>query len=159
MEDVVRALGHLSLGTRMKRIGDRLQADTQALLDASGVGVPVAQHTVLAALDRLGPLTIGEISAAIGVRQPGVTRTVAKMATAGIVVASPTEDRRVKRVALTPAGDDLVAAAKADLWPRIEAAVQNACTGLSGSLLEQLAGLEDALADAPLVDRAGPGMR
>ena len=29
VEDVVRALGYLTLGTRMKRIGERLQADTQ----------------------------------------------------------------------------------------------------------------------------------
>lgn len=157
MEDVVRSLGHLALGTRMKRIGERLQAETQELIVAAGIDVPVVQWTVLAALDRQGELSVGELAEALGVRQPGVTRTVGKMEADGLVrAASSRGDRRVKRVGLTDEGEALVARGKAELWPRIEAAVADACAGLSGSLLDQLSGLEDALQRAPLARRGGP---
>ena len=55
IEDVVKELGHLSLGTRFKRIGETLQAQTQAVLAAHGFEQPAAWFPMLAALDRLGP--------------------------------------------------------------------------------------------------------
>ena len=39
IEDVVAALGYLSLGSRLKRLGERLQADTISIVSAqSGKG-------------------------------------------------------------------------------------------------------------------------
>jgi DNA-binding MarR family transcriptional regulator len=63
-------------------------------------------------------------------------------------------DRRVRPVTLTRSGRQLAARSKAILWPRIEAAVADACAGATGPLLAQLAALEDALAAAPLQVRA-----
>jgi len=80
MEDVVRSLGLLTLGTRLKRIGERLQAQTQAVIEAEGVAdIPASHLPVLAALQRLGPLTVGDIALALGVRQPGVTRQLGEL--------------------------------------------------------------------------------
>ena len=69
-DDVVRALGHLALGTRLKRIGERLQAQTQRVLDAHELGIQAAQFPFLAAIDRIGPATVGELAEAVGVTQP-----------------------------------------------------------------------------------------
>ncbi|MGO7161526.1 transcriptional regulator, partial [Rhizobium johnstonii] len=33
VEDVVRTLGFLCMGSRLRRIGERLQADTQQVID------------------------------------------------------------------------------------------------------------------------------
>jgi hypothetical protein len=55
IEDVVKALGYLSLGTRLKRIGETLQAQTQAVLAAHGFEQPAAHFPLLATLDRLVP--------------------------------------------------------------------------------------------------------
>ena len=54
-EDVVKELGYLTLGTRLKRLGERLQSQTQVLLEAAGTDVPASHFPILAALDRLGP--------------------------------------------------------------------------------------------------------
>lgn len=54
MEDVLRSLGFLCLGSRLKRIGEQLQADTQRVLDRLDVRVQSSQYPLLAALDRLG---------------------------------------------------------------------------------------------------------
>jgi DNA-binding MarR family transcriptional regulator len=154
VEDVVKELGHLSLGTRLKRIGETLQAQTQAVLAAHGFEQPAAYFPLLAALDRLGPLSVGELSQAVGVSQPVITRSLRGLEDDGLVGSETSaEDRRVRRVALSRKGRGLVQRSQREAWPAIEAAVAAACAGLSGDLLAQLAALEEALAEAPLLER------
>ncbi|MDR7333229.1 MarR family transcriptional regulator [Roseateles asaccharophilus] len=154
IEDVVKELGHLSLGTRLKRIGETLQAQTQAVLAAHGFELPAAYFPLLAALDRLGPLSVGELSQAIGVSQPVVTRSLRGLEDDGFVESETSEqDRRVRRVALSRKGRGLVQRSQREAWPAIEAAVAQACKGLRGDLLSQLAALEDELVRTPLVER------
>ncbi len=154
-EDVVRELGHLTLGTRLKRIGERLQAQTQRILDAHELNIQAAQFPFLAAIDRLGPLTVGEMAETVGMTQPGATRALGQLEAEGLVeIPQATDDARRKSVTLTKQGKRLVEIGKRDVWPLIDAAVKEACRKLSGSLLEQLAGLEDGLADEPIDRRA-----
>jgi DNA-binding MarR family transcriptional regulator len=153
--DVVRDLGHLALGTRLKRIGERLQAQTQRILDAHELQIAAAQFPFLAAIDRLGPLTVGEMAEAVGVTQPGATRALGQLEAEGLVeITQARDDARRKSVTLTKQGKRLVEIGKRDVWPLIDAAVKETCRKLSGTLLEQLAGLEDALADEPIDRRA-----
>jgi len=155
VEDVVRRLGHLTLGTRLKRLGERMQSQTQRILDAHELPIQAAQFPFLAAVDRLGPLTVGELAEAVGMTQPGATRALAQLAEEGFVeITSASDDQRRKRVTLTRQGKRLVEVGKRDVWPVIEAAVKDACRKLSGSLLEQLAALEDGIAAQPLDRRA-----
>jgi DNA-binding MarR family transcriptional regulator len=158
MEDVLRSLGYLCLGSRLKRIGEQLQADAQRLLDGLDVPLQSSQYPLLAALDRLGPLAVGELAQSLGVTQPGVTRSVSLLAELGLVEAIPSnDDQRRRMVTLTKAGQRLVDVAKRDVWPRIDKAVADLCQDLSGPLLDQLAAIEDGLAAAPLDRRVKEG--
>jgi DNA-binding MarR family transcriptional regulator len=151
VEDVVKELGHLSLGTRLKRIGETLQAQTQAVLAAHGFVQPAAHFPLLASLHRLGPLSVGDLSQAVGVSQPVITRSLQGLEDIGLVQsATSAEDRRVRRVGLTRKGRGLMLRAQREAWPAIEAAVAEACAGLKGDLLAQLAALETALVERPL---------
>ncbi len=151
VEDVVRSFGYLTLGTRLKRIGERLQADTQKIIDGGGGPLQASQYPLLAALDRAGPLTIGELSEALGTSQPGVTRMVAQLVKAGLLrTEQGAEDQRRRIVSLTAEGESLIAAAKREIWPRVTAAVADLCDDLGGPLLEQLAAMEDGLSTLPL---------
>jgi len=155
VEDVVRAFGFLTLGTRMKRVGERLQADTQQIIDGFDVGgVQPGQFPFLAAMDRLGPLAIGELAEAIGITQPGATRAIGQLVRLGLCrVRQAPSDQRRKIVTLTKKGRRIVDDVKRDLWPRIEGAVADLCGGLSGPLLDQLAAIEEGLAAKPLSRR------
>src|SRR5687768_7837569 len=154
VEDVVRTLGLLTLGSRLKRIGERLQADTQRIMDEMGVKLQASQYPFLAAIDRLGPLTIGELADAVGITQPGATRSLAQLVALGLVDARQApDDQRRRIISLTSRGRQLVEAAKREVWPRIEEAVRDLCGDLSGPLLQQLASIEDGLAAAPLSRR------
>ena len=155
VDDVVEQLGHLALGTRLKRIGERLQSETTRFIEASGLPVPASAFPLLAALDRPGGLTVGELADAVGVSQPAVTRSVTRMSQQGLVtVASESADRRRRSVRLTEAGDEVVARARAAVWPHIEAAVVEVCDGLDGPLLAQLAEVEARLDRSPVDRRA-----
>jgi DNA-binding MarR family transcriptional regulator len=153
VEDVVEAMGLLCLGTRLKRIGERLQADTQRIMSALDDTIPVSQHPLIAALDRLGPLTIGELAEAVGISQPGVTRSVAQLIDQGFLRVVPAEDQRRRIVDFSEKGRQAAERAKAVVWPRVEAAVADACGGRGAALLDQLAAIEGALDVAPLTRR------
>lgn len=154
VEDVVRSLGLLPLGSRLKRVGERLHGEAQRILHEMGVPFPVGHYPFLAALDRLGPLTVGEIAEAVGITQPGATRAISQLAKLGLVKARPaSDDQRRRVVSLTAKGRSQVDFAKQEVWPRIESAVTDLCGDLRGPLLDQLAAIEDGLTEKPLVRR------
>jgi DNA-binding MarR family transcriptional regulator len=157
--DFVRTQGYLTLGSRLKRIGDRLQADAQVIFKAVGVDLPVALMPTLHALANDGDMTIGELAESLGVTQPGVTRNAAQLEALGLVrTLRNRADRRVRTISLTKKGADLIALAVRELDPWISSAVAEVCSTLEGSFLDQLAALEDGLAKAPL-HRRGTGGR
>ncbi|HTV70092.1 MAG TPA: MarR family winged helix-turn-helix transcriptional regulator [Rhizobiaceae bacterium] len=153
-QDIVRALGLLCLGTRMKRIGDRLQAETQRIMQEFDVPVQAGQYPLMAAIDRLGPLSIGELAEAVGITQPGATRAASLLVKLGVFEMKTAKDDQRRRVlSLTKHGQALVAQGKREVWPQIEGAVADLCNDLSGPLLGQLAAIEDGLDEAPLIKR------
>lgn len=155
IEDVVKELGFLTLGTRFKRIGEALQAQTQALLQQHGIDMPAAHFPLLAALDWHGALGVGELSQAVGVSQPVVTRSLKGLEDIGLVQSEAVEgDRRMRRIALSREGQALVQRAQRDVWPVVEASVAQVCASLEGPLLEQLAALEAGLARTSLLQRS-----
>lgn len=155
IDDVVKELGYLTLGTRLKRLGERLQSQTQVLLEAAGADLPASHFPVLAALDRLGPMSVGDLTEAVGVSQPGVTRLLDKLEADGWVRSEQLAgDRRVRTIELSKAGRQLISKSKRAAWPVIEAAVADACEGGAQSILPALAALEGALALLPLSARA-----
>lgn len=155
-DDLVREFGLLTLGTRLRRLGERLQQQTQVVLAAADLPVPASHFPLLAALDRDGSLSVGALAEAIGVSQPAVTRQLGRLESDGLVESLPAPgDQRLREVSLTKAGRQLVSRAKRLTWPVIEAAVADACGSQGPRLLASLAALEDALAREPLGERAG----
>jgi DNA-binding MarR family transcriptional regulator len=154
-DDIISKMGFLCLGSRMKRIGERMQADVQRYIEQTGLDLQPAQCPVLIAIDQEGSLTIGELAEAVGVSQPGITRSVAGMIEMGLLAeARSSGDQRQKTVILTAAGKRAIERSKREIWPHIEAAVAEICAELKGPLLVQLAQIERGLAEAPLDQRA-----
>ncbi|WP_172292394.1 MarR family winged helix-turn-helix transcriptional regulator [Pseudoruegeria sp. HB172150] len=154
VEDIVRQKGYLTLGSRLRRIGERLQAETQKVMADHDVPVQAGHYPLLAALDEQGPLSVNELVEALGVSQPGVTRSVGQLAKQGIVsVQRGKTDQRTRLVGLTDRGRDIVAQGREYIWPRIESGVAGLMAGQDGPLLEQLDHLEAALDEASLLQR------
>jgi DNA-binding MarR family transcriptional regulator len=139
----------------LKRLGERLQGDVVRFIDSQGVPMQPSQYPLLAALDALGPLTVGELAEAVRVAQPGVTRNLTKLVGQGLVETQKTEgDQRRRTVRLTERGNAVMAATRERLWPGVEAAVLELCAELRGALLEQVTAIEAGLDAEPLHQRA-----
>ncbi|MDQ6789851.1 MAG: MarR family transcriptional regulator [Candidatus Dormibacteraeota bacterium] len=80
------------------RLNRRLRAEADSGLTASGI-------SALATIGRRGPLPLGELAAAEGVKPPTMTATVAALEAEGLVARSADgRDRRVSKVSLTARG-------------------------------------------------------
>jgi DNA-binding MarR family transcriptional regulator len=80
------------------RLARRLRRETEG-------DVSPSQISALSSIARLGPLTLGELSAAEGVRPPTMTRVVGSLEEAGLVSRTvDPADRRVAHVAVTSDG-------------------------------------------------------
>ena len=149
--DVIADLGPVYLGSRLKRLAERLQTGAGRVIADAGMGVQPTHMPLLTALDAGGAMTVGQLAEAVGTSQPGITRGVNQLVELGLVTTERCDvDQRQKNLSLTPAGTALMARTKALIWPRVGAAVEAMCAPLSGSFLDQIAGLEAALAESPL---------
>jgi len=155
MTDLLREREHLFLGSRLKRLAERMQGDVATIATRAGLEIQPSQYPLLATLDRDGPQTIGALTQAMELSQPAVTRTVAKLVEAGLVaVTRMGRDQRRKTVSLTEAGKAAIARSKATVWPQVEAAVREVLDGLPGSLLADIDMIEARLGERPLSERA-----
>jgi DNA-binding MarR family transcriptional regulator/ribosomal protein S18 acetylase RimI-like enzyme len=149
MTDILHDLGPIFLGSRLKRLAERMQAGAARIINEAGLPLQPAQMPLLAALDR-GPLTVGQLVEAVGASQPGVTRAAGQLVAMGLVRSARGDDQRQRTLSLTPAGEAAMTRIKLQVWPRVARAVTELCAPLAGTLLEQIAGVEAALAAAPL---------
>lgn len=151
VEDILALLGYLTLGSRFRRLGERLQAETMLIVAPQSGTLPAGQLPFLAAIDRFGPMSVGDMAATIGITQPGATKNLAQLEKLGMVVmAHSREDRRRRVASLTDAGREVVAHSQIGVWQSVEAAARRLCDGLEGTMLDQLAELERRLAEKPL---------
>ncbi len=154
MNDIVRELGFMCLGSRMRRIGERMQADVQQVIDDLELPLQTSSYPILAALDRYGPQRIGDLADAVGVAQPGMTKSVNRLLEDGLVEVLPSgRDQRRRTIDLSDAGRSLVERSRKDVWPAIEKSVRDLCGEDGLQLLHQLETLEARASERPLHDR------
>jgi ribosomal protein S18 acetylase RimI-like enzyme len=151
--DVLEDLGGIYLGSRLKRLAERMQAGAARILTEAGLPLQPTHMPLITALDR-GPMSVGQLCEAVGTSQPGVTRGIGQLVALGLVESARGQDQRQRTLSLTAAGEAAMARTKLLVWPRVGKAVDDICAGLSGPLLDQIAAIESALAAQPLDARA-----
>lgn len=153
--DIITERGALFLGSRLKRLAERLQGDVAHVAERAEVPVQPGHYALLGTLDEDGPLTVGELAEAMQISQPAVTRTVSRLLDMGLIESSRVHrDQRHKTISLTAAGRAVLLRSKLLVWPQVEQAVAQVLEGLSGSFLEQIAAIEASLAERTLNERA-----
>src|SRR5690349_3561821 len=96
------ALDDAELATRLRLAVGRLERRLRQQTDE----VTASQLSALSTVARLGPITIGDLSAAERVKPPSMTRIVAALEGLGLIHREVDErDRRVARVRVAPSGE------------------------------------------------------
>ena len=158
--DLLASYGVGFLGSRLKRLAERMQADAAEVARSLNLPVQPAQMSLLMTIRLHGPVSVGDLAERLRLAQPTVTRALKPLEDAGFVEARrATGDGRTKRLALTASGEDLLARIQTELLPRIEPAAAALVAGLSGDFMLGLSKVEARLDEASLLDRsqaAGP---
>jgi DNA-binding MarR family transcriptional regulator len=93
------------------------------------LGLTNGQFSLMMALNRPEPTTMGGVAALLAMDRTTVTAAVKPLARRGLVaVTVAAAERRSRRLALTPAGRTLLAAA-VPIWEREHAAVERGLAG------------------------------
>jgi DNA-binding MarR family transcriptional regulator/N-acetylglutamate synthase-like GNAT family acetyltransferase len=158
--DLLAGFGVGFLGSRLKRLAERMQADAAEVARSLDLPVQPAQMSLLMTIRLHGPIAVGELAQRLRLAQPTVTRALGTLERDGFVEARRTPgDGRSKRLALTEAGEALMVQVQTELLPRIEPAAAELVEGLSGDFMQGLAKVEARLDEASLLTRiqaAGP---
>ena len=157
MFDVVALEGAVMLGSRLKRLAERLQAGAERIAVDCGLAMQPSQMPLLTALYRLGPMTVGDAVVVLGISQPAVTRILSRLLELGLVETTRNDrDQRCKTISLSSSGLEAMELAATVLWPRLRAAVGEVCD--APALLGLIEAVEGALLDRPLDRRPRGGL-
>lgn len=156
--DLLAGFGVGFLGSRLKRLAERMQADAAEVARSLDLPVQPAQMSMLMTIRLHGPISVGELAQRLQLAQPTVTRALGTLGE--FVEARKTPgDARSKSLALTAAGEALMVRVQTELLPRIEPAAAQLVEGLTGDFMQGLTKVEARLEEASLLTRiqaAGP---
>jgi DNA-binding MarR family transcriptional regulator len=97
---------HLALASGLRLVVMRLARRLRQRADA---GITPSMLSALSSVERLGPITLGDLAAAERVQPPSLTAIVGRLEEEGLVAREgDPDDRRVARVRLTPSGARLM---------------------------------------------------
>lgn len=153
----------LYLGTRLKRLAERMQAESVRWIQGLGLPVQPGNVLILASLFRDGPRTISSLARELQVAQPTVTRAVQTLIEDALVEVSREHvDQRLKTISLTQKGRDAWIATSVRVFGPAEVAVERMLAELDGPLLPLLDALERQMDDRPMdlraADQRGAGL-
>lgn len=152
--DLFEELEHLALGSRLKRLSERMMSDVARIYKHYGHDLEPGMFPVLACLDRFSSLGIVEMAQCIGVSQPSISRAVKDLKKRKLVKFSyDRQDLRKKNVELSTEGLRTVQRLKEGLWPAVRQAATELCRSNGTDFLDQIRDIERRLAARPLSER------
>jgi DNA-binding MarR family transcriptional regulator len=119
------------------------------------LGLSAAKHSVLGLLYRDGPRTAKELAHGEGVQPQSITRVLADLEEAGLVLRKQDEsDRRQFQLEITADGRDLLIEDSRNRARWLADAIEERLTAFEREMLRLSIQLLDKIAEVPLQDRA-----
>jgi DNA-binding MarR family transcriptional regulator/N-acetylglutamate synthase-like GNAT family acetyltransferase len=107
--DFYKMVGKMAIGSRLRRLNERIIEDSAKIYGLYGVGLDAKWFPVFYALHLKGEASVTEIAKLIGHSHPSVSQIVKEMKKQGILVTDKsTEDGRVNIVKLSEKGTQII---------------------------------------------------
>lgn len=108
--DFIKELGYLAVASRMKRLTDQFMRGGSQAYKSLGIDFEPRWFTVFYLLfTQDAPLSISEIAKSLKISHPAVIQTTQMLIKKGLIRSFPDrKDRRIRRLAITEKGKDLV---------------------------------------------------
>lgn len=153
MMDYVRKLGLIALGSRLRRISDRVMASGQQIYSLSGLDFEPGWFPLYNYLATEGAQTVSECARSLGITHAAVSQTAKAMGKRGLTSSrKDTEDERRRLLELSDKGRALLPELR-DVWQDIERSLQDIVDYGGMDILAALEGLEQALTVQSLSER------
>lgn len=151
--DFVHDLELLALGSRLRRLSDRIMGSGQEIYRATELDFEPRWFPVYRLLADHGPLNVGQCARRLGLTHAAVSQTASAMGRRGIIASrrDPDDERR-RLLDLTEKGRELLPRLR-EVWVDIEQGVRDAVDYGGVDILAALEGIEQALAVQSLSER------
>jgi len=151
--DFVKDIGLLALGSRLRRLSDRIMASGAEIYRQTEIDFEPRWFPVYSLLAERGPMTVGVCARELGLTHAAVSQTARAMAKKGITTSrKDTADERRRFLELTDKGRALLPQLR-DIWADIEGGVREAVDYGGVDILAAIEGIEQALAVQGLSER------
>ena len=143
--DRMRQFGSLSLGSRLRRLSDRLVDDVNQLYQSQGIDLNPTFFPLFNLLCQQGAMTVTEAAEQLGVTHPAISKIARKMLAEGWLskTADPSDERR-QLLDLTPQSEHLLTRIE-PVWHAIRSYLDQFMTEQQYPLLEALGEFEGRL--------------
>lgn len=150
--DYSRRAGGAAIGARLRRLSERFDRETGRIYAAQGVDFEQRWYGILNQIVLNGPMTVGEIAAALRVTHVSVSQARRALEEAGLIKSfSDESDARKRRLELSKDGQVLVTQL-APLWQALNDSALELDAQVGG-LVRMIDCVEDALEAHSLFDR------
>ena len=143
--DLMKELGSLGLGSRLKRLSDKIMQDGIRVYRESGVDFEPRWFPLYQYLDRFGPSPVMDIARGLGITHPAVNQVAGQMMQARLIATyRDARDKRRRLLALTREGRALKPVLTS-LWSSISVAVNGVLDESQVAFLKDLDAIEAAV--------------
>lgn len=157
--DFIDDLGLLALGSRLRRLSDRIMSSGVVVYRSAKVGFEPRWFPVYRLLADHDRLTVGQCARELGLTHAAVSQTAKRLTERGLVEASvDAQDERRRLLSLSEQGRALLPELR-ELWADIESSLQDAVDYGGVDVLAAVQGLESALAVQSLSERVADKQR
>lgn len=151
--DYLDELGELALGSRLKRLSEKMMADAASVYRHFDIDVQPKWFTLLALLHEKGPVSVVQASEYLGLTQPAISQFCRQLSGAEYIsVEAAKTDSRVRLMSLTTKGHKQIAR-MLPMWVAVDKAAKELCTEFENDFYQSLRKFELALAKRTLKQR------
>jgi len=154
MNDFFDELSELALGSRLKRLSDRMYAEAQHVYRDFNMAIQPKWFSLLALLHKKGQVTVVEAAENLQLSQPALSQFCKQLIAEGMVeFHSDKKDSRKRIISLTPKGRVTINNLET-IWQGIELAAKELCEEAENDFYASLLKFEQALNKKALLTRS-----
>ena len=156
--DFFDELGELALGSRLKRVADRMGAQAAAIYEMQGFAIAPRFFPLTQLLLRHGNTSISDAAKRLGISQPAVSQICKQMQEHGWLdqTADPSDGRR--RVMRLSAVGKKRAKAMRPMWDAVDDVAVDLCISTGVDLVRAISKLESALQERSISERVAENL-